>query len=574
VVLLGAVTWPLLFTDSGFAGDWEHHLWLVWHQELSIRATHLPSLFLNSSYSLLNPIFAFYGGTLYAITGALSLGLGPVHAYVLIYLLDFVAAFSGWYWLGRSAGVGRWSAMVPGLIFVTSSYYLVIAYVQGDWPEFTGISMIPLMLAAGLAVLRADKLRTPAAFALAASCILFFGSHNITILLGLSSLAITAVALILCSAEARRLVSGRGLVRVLGIVVPAALVSAWYLLPATVYASRTRLGREYAHSRESLHETAWLVSFKHLFTFSRTAGPGIPAPYDLSLSLPLLAIAWVAVGIFILPRGARNRGWVGPLLVCAGVALAIAMVMTHVGLLLALPRLYATIQFSYRLEIYVILALCGAVLVALALSSEGSQLARVWKWLAVPVCAASLLGAVQQLRSYPYPGKERDATLKSYGEVDTGNNEDYQDASGRLLNAGGVPRLNFALEKVQGDSVSASVDASPGTQVTTNIAAGSYLVHVTGAKPIGVDVESDDMVLQIEGHGAKGIAGAGTSTAGLSVETVTVGVSKSLPIVLGRILSICGLAILALELVLLPAYRHLRSTIVAVRARERRLGSA
>jgi hypothetical protein len=49
VLLLGVLTWPLLFTYSGFDGDWEHHLWLVWHQSLSIQSGHFPSLFLDSS---------------------------------------------------------------------------------------------------------------------------------------------------------------------------------------------------------------------------------------------------------------------------------------------------------------------------------------------------------------------------------------------------------------------------------------------------------------------------------------------------------------------------------------------
>ncbi len=563
VLVLGALTWPLLFTYSGFATDWEHHLWLIWHQSNSIRAAVFPSLFLNSDYSLFNPTYAFYGGTLYALTGALALVVGVVQSYVLVYLLDFAAAFGGWYWLGRSAGLSRWTAIVPGLIFVTSSYYIVVVYVLGDWPEFTGISMIPLMVAAGLSVMRADRLRVGPGVALAASSIVFFGAHDITILLGLTTLALTGMAIVIGVPDARRQITLKGLARLAGVVVPAALVSAWYLLPALLYESRTRLGHEYLHAQESIRDTTGLVSFGHLFTFSRTSASGLPPPYDLSMALPVLAIAWVIASMLILPSGSRSRTWIRLLLICSGVSILIAIVMTHVGLLLALPRQYTLIQFSYRLEIYVLLALSGAILAALVLARGGSWRARVWTWLAVPVCLVSLAGAIQQLTSYPYPGQDRYAVFKSYGRVETGNNEDYQDNSERVIPAADLPALYFPLSPSQGNSVSESTTLKPGTLVATNIAAGSYLVHVTGAKPVGIDSPNDDMVLQV------GAPGPHRSAAeSLTQDTITVSTGHSLPIVLGRALTLCGIAILALQLLIAPAYRLLSRRARAPGARQ------
>jgi hypothetical protein len=560
-LLLGALTWPLLFTYSGFATDWEHHLWLIWHQSNSIRAELFPSLFLNSDYSLLNPTFAFYGGTLYALTGALSLAVGVVQSYVLVYLLDFAAALGGWYWLGRSAGLGRWTAIVPGLIFVTSSYYIVVIYVLGDWPEFTGVSMIPLMVAAALSVLRADRLRFPPAIALAVSSIVFFGAHDITILLGLTTLAITGLAVVICVPDARRQITRRGVVRVAGVVAPAAMVSAWYLLPALAYESRTRLGHEYVHAQESIRTTTGLVSFGHLFTFSRTSAPGLPPPYDLAMALPVLAIVWVMVGIVTLPWGSHNRAWTRLLLICSAVSVLVAVVMTHVGLLLALPRQYTLIQFSYRLEIYVLMALSAAVLAGLVLAGRASRGARLWRWLAIPVCAVSLAGAVQQLTSYPYPGQDRYAVFNSYGRVETGNNEDYQDNSERVFRAAKLPTLYFPLSPNQGSSVSESTTLRAGTLVATNIAAGSYLVHVTGAKPVGIDAPNDDMVLAIGSS-----SGQGSTAASPAPDTITVSTGDSPPIVLGRVLSLCGLAILALELLIVPACRRLSSRLRVGRA--------
>ncbi len=555
--MLVALTWPLLFTYSGFAGDWDHHLWLLWHQSRTIETGHLPSLFLNSSYSVFYPLYAFYGGTLYTLGALLSLLFGgaPVQAYVLVYVLDFTAAFGGWYWLSRMAGIDRWQALIPGLVFVTSTYYMVIVYVQGDWPGFTGISMIPLMLAAGLSVLRAERLRLGPALALTAAGILFFGSHNITILLGLSTLALTAVAILSCVPDARRALTRRGVARLAGVVVPSALVSAWYLLPTLAYSSSTRIGNEYSQARSALRGTAGLVSLSHLFTFSRTSGPGLPAPYYLALSLPVLAIAWVLVGIVVLPWGSRNRTWVRTLLICSAVAVVIALVMTHVGLLLALPRQYTLIQFSYRLEIYVLLMLCGAILAALVLARDRSRhphghghghghgrvRVRVWRWMAVPVCAVSLAGAVQQLTALPNPGQDRYVTLDYYGEVETGNNRDFQDVSQPVIPGRGLASVQIPSASIHNDRASFTTSQRPGTLIATNIGAGPNLVHITGAKPVGVDSETGDMVLQL--------GSAGTA---LPQTTVTVSTAHSLPVVLGALVTLGALAILLVQLILIP----------------------
>jgi len=556
LAVIGSITWPLLFSYSGFASDWSHHLWLVWHQSLSIQQDHFPSFFLNSSYSVLNPIFAFYGGTLYALTGLLSLALGgaPVQAYVFMYMVGFVGAFGGWYWMARMAGLPRWAALVPGVVFVTSSYFVMLVYVRGDWPEFMGVSMISPMVASGISVLRGERLPVGATAALALSAVLFFGSHTITVLLGLTTLAVTVLAIFVCVPDARRLLTRRGAFRVTGVLVPAVMVSAWYLTPTLAYESRTRVGSEYEHARMAVKTTMGLVSMAHLFTLSRSSALSTPSPYPFALALPTVAIAWVLVGLVVLTRGRGDRTWARVLVICSALAVLVTLVMTHSGLLLALPRQYTYIQFSYRLESYVLLELSAAILAALVLARSGAgRRRRAFAWLALPVSVVCLIGAVGQVLGYPYPGLDRYETLEFYGQVNTGPNRDYADASEPVIASANLPTLEFPPAAVHDDRVSASVRVRPGTLLATNVAAGPYLVHVAGAKAVGTASETGYMVLAVGSARATAQrAGAKLASSGSDpVDTISIGPSDGAPIVIGRVLSVVGLVVMALGLVAL-----------------------
>jgi hypothetical protein len=387
-----------VFSDATFNEDWLNHLWYVWHQSLAIRANDLPSLFLNYSHGIFYPIYAFYGGTIYALTGALSLALGnaPLDAYVLTYLLGFIAAYSGWYWMSRMFGVGRWLAHVPGIVFVTSASYLMIVYALGDWPEFLAVSIMPLMIASGVAVIRAEHLRPLPAIALAASGIVFFGSHLLTVIWGSTVLIIVGAAILACVPEARRGIGWSKVLRVLAIIVPAALVSAWFLLPTVAYESHTVIAQSYPIFRRLLRHRMYIVAARHLFTLSRARASGT----IVTTALPILAIAWVLAGIAISLRARRRGTWMRLLLILSLASALLLIVMTHAGLILALPRIYATLQFSFRLESYVLLGIAGAMLAALVVNRDGGPVARYWTWALVPVLAVSIVGAAQQTAAH------------------------------------------------------------------------------------------------------------------------------------------------------------------------------
>jgi hypothetical protein len=534
MLLIGVLAWPMLFTNGDFNEDWAHHLWFMWNQSLALRDNYHPTLFLNATYSVFYPEYAFYGGTLYVIGGTLSLILGgaTIETYVFIYLLGFAAAYGGWYWMARAAGLGPWWANAPGVVFITSAYYLTLIYARGDLPEFMGVSMMPLVIASGLSVLRADRLRVWPALALAASGVVFCGSHNLTLIWGSTSIALMGLVVACCVPEARRWLTRRRLLRVASLVVPAFLVSAWFLLPTLAYQSHTQVGSEFPYWKLTLEATMNLVSAGNLFALSRvTAVPG----NEFVLSLPLLAMAWSLIGLLICLLGGLRGAWVRLLLICAAVAALLTVLMTHAGLILALPKPYAILQFSYRLESYVIMAVSGAVLVGLVAIKGGTPRMRIWGWMLAPILIVAVVGAVQQTGAYPH-GENRQAVIRSpiKSEFTPRILTDYTDGSlPHFIDRDKPIEVNFPAAAIHGDRISKVVHLRPGELVYTNIGGGPELVRVSGAKIVGVDPADND-VLEI----------GPSIRESRPTEVITLSTAGGLPVVLGRVLSLLGVILL------------------------------
>jgi hypothetical protein len=547
LVVIGALVRPLIFSHSTFNTDWVEQLWFMSQQALAIRANHAPSLFLNYRGGVLYPHYAFYGGTLYALSGALTLLLGnaPVAGYVLTYLLGFAASYGGWYWMGRMAGLGRLWAQIPGLLFVSSAYYLTLVYARGDWPEFMGVSMISLSIAAGLSVLRSDRLRLWPAVALVGSSTVFFGSHSLTLVWGGTLIVVVAIATVVAVPQARREVTRAGAIRVAGLVIPALLINAWFLCPAIAYEASTEIANAYKLWRTVLRGSRHLVSMHHLFSLSRSNAIG--SGPNFALTLPVLTIGWVLVSLATLTVRGLAAAWTRMLLICVGVATLMLVMMTNAGLILVLPRAYSTLQYSYRLESYILLALSGAALAVLVLSERGGRGLRLWSWMIVPIAIFSVVGAIGQVGGYSTAGDSQTAlaelnrpsqsTRKFLDYVDVRQTTVVEDPYGE------PPTVYFNTTAGQDNRFTAVTHLTLGQVVDTNLEGPPTLVHVTGARIIGSDIGGYE-VMAVGSVRAPEWRARGRPVR----ETITVGPRSSFPVVLGRYLSLVGLIMLSAEL--------------------------
>jgi hypothetical protein len=559
-LLVGVLAWPMLLTNEGFNEDWIHHLWYIWNQSAAIRDSHHPSFFLNYSGGVFYPQYAFYGGTLYALAGTLSLALGnsPIAAYVASYLLGFAAAYGGWYWLSRMAGLGRWWAHLPGVTFITAAYYLTLIYARGDLPEFLAVSAIPLLIASGLSVLRAERLHAAPALALTAGAVVFFGSHSITILWGSTLMIVIGAAALACIPQTRSWVKRRSVLRVASLVVPSLLLSAWFLLPAIAYESQTFVSNDMHHWETLMGELMFLVAPGRLFTISRApaAGPGT----DFALSLPVLAIGWSLLSVFANRRGRAvlRDAWARLLLLCAGLMAALIVMTTHAGLILALPRQYILLQFTYRLESYVILLACGAVLAGLVMTRNTAPRRRLWSWALVPVTAVAIVGAIQQSDAYPRGGADRNE-VNLLGTRPAGMSAgliDYTDVNLplRVDPYRSPPTVTFRPKASRDEHVSDTVHLRPGEWVDTNVAGGPETVSVRGARIVGRDLQGHD-VLEIGPSRSGSPSASAAGRRSRWTEVISLSPANPLPVALGRVLSLVGIAWLLAVFAALAARR-------------------
>ena len=233
---------PLVFTRNGFGADFTNHLWLAWVQQKAISQHLVPTYFLNARINgVFYPFFAFYGGTLYAATGALGVLIGGqiVVAFVAVTLIAIGAAYGGMLWLARQLGARGWMTHAPAITFVASAYYVTNLYGRGAWPEVIATSMIPLVAASALRLARAPRVELAPAVALVVSIVFFSGSQNVTLLLGASLLVLVLVLLRAVLGSEAFALTARRVLAIGGLIVLGIAVNAWFLIPDIAHASDT-----------------------------------------------------------------------------------------------------------------------------------------------------------------------------------------------------------------------------------------------------------------------------------------------------------------------------------------------
>jgi hypothetical protein len=549
--LLVMLNWTSITDPAHMDADFHADSWFMQHQAASLRQSLVPSLSLTADASAFYPIFAFYGGTLFVFGGLIKLLVGSGEASeTILSLLALATAYGGWLWLARMAGVRSWPAHAPAILYVTTPYVVTNINVREDFAELMATSMLPLMVASALSVLRRDRLRAGPAAALAVSVVLFGGSHNLTLLWGSTILAIAMLAVAVGVPTARRHLSTRGVLRVLLIVVPAMAVNAWYLLPNLVYHSDTIIANridEWKALLDGLHPE---LGAKSLFALGRPSElePGF------TITLPVLAMGWVVVAA-VVSRAQWRGAWARMLAVLTLSTVGVIAVMINPRWIRVLPDPWQMIQYSYRLETYALFGICGAIIAALVLVDRSGR-----RWLIgllLPILAFCVIGAAIQRHDAPRGDSPWKFDIDDSAPFSIG---DFTDAKLREipLDPSSQP-LVLKRAVVKGGRIDGAVRAAPGDLLYTTLMTPSRMLHVEGAKvvgrwpgpPAGPEWQTRwALVLQVADDAQPGNA------------RIVIEQAHSLPIVAGRIISLVGLLTLA----------AIGATLLAGAVRRRRSG--
>ena len=545
---------PLLFTSDGFAPDFTNDIWLAGYQQHVIAAHLHPTLFLQTQQSgVFYPLFAFYGGTLFALTGALAVVLGgsTILAFEVVTLAAIAAAYGGLFWLARQLGVKGVLAHAPAIVFVTSAYYVTDLYGRGAWAEFMAVSALPLLAAASLRLVRGRLSVGPVACLVAAS-VVFSGSHNITLLWG-STLAVAAlVCYWLLSGRSREL-PWRRMLAVAGLIALGVGLNGWFLIPDVSYAHDTNV----SSTVEAWSATGFFNTFGVIFDPLRMVPSASTTP-ALYVQAPVLALIW---GLVALPLSLRYRrlraGLITALIVLGGL---LVLIMSSAAWSL-LPTLFQQVQFAYRLQTYVTLACAGLVLVgALALTrrAQSGRATRSDRGLALGLGLAVAFGVALSAWQLWVPNTHIafEPQYSSYSNradalrgpptllpQSWNAGTDYGDRS--LPVVATTAEFTFDPAHVDDNRLVGSASFPPGLQpFATNIAGGPYLVHVGGgARVVGRTAEGN-LVLQ-------------RTTDGSQPVPVELSAQLSAPVVLGRITTAASAALL-LALAVAAAVRRRR----------------
>jgi hypothetical protein len=528
--LLVLLTWNLLTDASHLSGDFPADAWMMTHQAEALRHGTFPSLTLTSPYAAFYPVYAFYGGTLFAFGGIFTLVTGSAYAaQTIVYLLALGAAYGGWLWLARMAGLRSWQAHVPAILYLTAPYVVTNIGVRQDLAEVMATSMIPPMVAATLSILRADRLHAAPAAALAASTMFFVGTHNLTLLWGTTILAVGVALVAIGVPQARSLVSGRGTLRVLAIVVPAIAVNAWYLLPDLAYHADTVIANRIDEWQALLTEPHPDLAAQHLLGLrDRT---GLPES-GLSTTLPVLAVVWVAMAALV-SRASWRGTWARMLAVLTLLTAAALTLMVNPRWILSLPDPWTMIQYSYRLETFVLFGICGAVIAVLRLLDQDAH-----RWLIrllLPILLLSVINVALQLHDAP---RADVPATKSIDQATAFTIGDYADATLRQIPAKPKqPSLRITRANLQRGVMTGDLRADPGALIYTSLLTPSRMLHIDGAHIVGrwsAPWFSDwqkrwGLVLKINEDATPGKA------------HIVIREARTLPIVSGQIISIFGL---------------------------------
>jgi hypothetical protein len=244
-------------------------------------------------------------------------------------------------------------------------------------------------------------------------------------------------------------------------------------------------------------------------------------------------MVWTA-GAALAAFARRREPWMRTLVVLTGLSTALLLVMKHSHLLNGLPDPWVMLQFSYRLETFVLFGICGSMICASVLVRGRRRLLA----LLLPVMAFGVAGAAAQIHDVKIAGAETIADIDRTSTFSTGDFADVSMAPWR----GSGTLLLFTRADVKDGRLETTVTASPGQTLLTNVMSSAQMIDIVGAHVVGRWASPPRQPgWQVRWYLAVRV----DDDAILGQARIVVRQARTLPIIGGRVISVLGLLGLA-----------------------------
>ena len=374
------VAFALLSDGSPRFGDWANHRWFIRQQTANIAETGFPNYVVHSATTgFFYPIYAFYGGTLYAFFGYLGYMIGPDSAYMFGWWIGIVVSMLS------GALIARWfdysfnMQAVFAIAFGSYPYLITDGFARFAFSEYFAVAFLPMYVAGIVGTVRSKGGRTGPLALVCVASIAISGSHNITFVWSLATLA--GACLVSATVFPRRFFS-RSVVHLVMASALGILVNSWFLLPALVYKSNVQISAVSTGIFYSLI-ASFLVQPSVLFSLTPTMAIGSTTP-NLNTNLPTLFLVIVlgVIGGMLFLRIVCRRGlavscaprhW-RKVSITAVPLVGLVAVMLSTTVQSHTPAILANAQMTYRLlGLSSVLLLTTCVVVGKSLSGPPAR---------------------------------------------------------------------------------------------------------------------------------------------------------------------------------------------------------
>lgn len=525
---------PHYATGQIWGPDWTTHAWMTWVQGQNV-AGGGPSLFLHfDKMGVFFPYYAYYGGSYYAIGGALMqlIGGSPYIAYVLLWIWGVTWAYLGLFWISYQLGLRGWQLHAPSLILVTGAFYLTNVFARGAHMEFAATSAIPMFLASSMWLVRAERITLAPTIALIASTIVFTGAHNISLTWGIVILSGVAVVLVWALPRHGREFNARRVAAVAGLALLAMAANAWFLIPDYAYATRTQI----ANGTSFFHETSNYFNRASILLNPLRSVPKESTTPALFANLPVFVILWLLAAGWVIGRyttRSTRRTLIGLAVIQA---FLLVLLTTDWPWDHLVPRPLQFIQFSFRLQTYILMIFAVMALLLLRQSRRAPRGDLMGRILAGVLLFGVGVGVWQAWNSPDmWPSKRNEMFQATFTGPPTWYDPgSYRDFTAKVYEVPDTRVVTIPPEQVKHDEFKGQVPLPGGPEpIKTNIAGGPYLVRVTGpVRQIGRTPDGFVVIQRID------------PTAPAGWVDFHIEPNKTWPVAMGRSISLTALLVL------------------------------